>query len=121
MVRLIWFRELRHGVEEGILRAFELDYEAVKVLTEALAGSGKPVLVSSSPISLYDTGDRPADGSKPVNRTTGRAKIDRVALDAAKENVRSVVLRVPLFPMIRRYRLFWAGKRLAISQKSALR
>ncbi|BDA43900.1 Uncharacterized protein C2A9.02 [Coccomyxa sp. Obi] len=73
---------------------------AVRAITEALAGSGKPFIMSSGTDVLGDTGLAPVSEEFPVDphhsaRPTSRVLCEREALVAAGKDVRAMVLRLP--------------------------
>ncbi|SHG80410.1 NAD-dependent epimerase/dehydratase family protein [Streptoalloteichus hindustanus] len=91
---------------DAVINAADSDHRgAVEALTTALAGSGKPLLhTSGSSIVGEDTRGagsdlvfteddvRPDGPWKPAPDKAPRVAIDRLVLDAASQNVRSVVL-----------------------------
>lgn len=77
-----------------------LERGVIAALAGALAGSGKPLVVTSGTGLLGDTGEVPVAEDHPVNPNfllAVRAEAERDALRAAEREVRAVVLRFPLF------------------------
>jgi nucleoside-diphosphate-sugar epimerase len=89
---------------EGVVYAVQYDGQnvadvesaALRVLVDALAGSGKP-LVYTSGIWIYgNTGRRVADEDTPLNPTplvAHRPKLERIVLDGAQRGVRAIAIR----------------------------
>ncbi len=80
--------------------AVEADCRVIEVFTAALAGSGKPLIVTSDTSVLGDTGTEIANEDYPI--ATGfvlseRAKAESAVVRASQHNIRSVVLRLPLY------------------------
>jgi len=90
---------------DAVINAADSDHRAAaEALIEALAGSGKPLLHTSGISILGDKaggepGDRVFDEDTPFEAApekAARVAIDRLVRDAARRNVRSVVLCNPL-------------------------
>ena len=89
---------------DAVINAADSDHRgAVVALTEALAGSGKPLLHTSGSSIVGDdargelshqvfTEADVRPGWRPTEDKAARVAIDRLVLDAAAQNVRSVVL-----------------------------
>ncbi len=80
--------------------AVQADCRVIKGFVQALAGSDKPLIATSDTSVLGDTGSTIADESYPIAQgflLAERAKAEQVVLDAARQNIRSVVLRLPLY------------------------
>jgi nucleoside-diphosphate-sugar epimerase len=75
-------------------KAIALDASYHANLVAALGGVGKPLIVTSSAGIFGDTGERPAREDAPTGEA-GRAKVERIALDAAP-GVRAIVIRLPV-------------------------
>jgi nucleoside-diphosphate-sugar epimerase len=80
--------------------AVETDCQVIAAFTEALAGSGKPLIATSDSSVLGDTGSEIVDETHPI--ATGfflaeRAKAEAAVLLANQQNIRSAVLRLPLY------------------------
>jgi nucleoside-diphosphate-sugar epimerase len=74
----------------------EADLRAVSAMAEALAGSGKPLVVTSG--MTASTPGRPsteADAAQTEGFATVRGRPEEMALSASEKNVRSVVVRLP--------------------------
>ena len=81
----------------GAVRA---DCRVIAAFTNSLAGSGKPFIATSDTSVLGDTGATIAAEDYPI--ATGfflaeRAKAEDAAIRASQQNIRSVVLRLPLY------------------------
>jgi nucleoside-diphosphate-sugar epimerase len=76
--------------------AVEMDKKAISALAAGLAGTGKPLIVTSGIGVLGDTGDILADEEFPAAAQT-RVTAEREALLKAAHGVRVVVLRLPLY------------------------
>jgi nucleoside-diphosphate-sugar epimerase len=69
---------------------------ALEALVDALAGSGKPLIYTSGFWIYGNTGRRVADETAPLNPTpliAYRPSLERIVLDGALHNVRSIVIR----------------------------
>jgi nucleoside-diphosphate-sugar epimerase len=80
--------------------AVQTERSAITTFTETLAGSRKPFIATSGTGLLGDTGDRIIDDSENFEfqgELAGRAAAERDILDAAQQNIRSIVLRLPIF------------------------
>jgi nucleoside-diphosphate-sugar epimerase len=74
----------------------ETDLRAVVAMAEALAGSGKPLVVTSG--MTAGTPGRPsteADAAQTEGMAAVRGRPEALALSASEKNVRSVVVRLP--------------------------
>jgi nucleoside-diphosphate-sugar epimerase len=77
----------------------EAECNILSAITRALAGSGKPMIVTSATGVMGDTGTKVVDESMSPDFTHSlslRYRAEQAAQAAAKENVRSVVLRLPV-------------------------
>lgn len=90
---------------DAVVNAADSDHRAAaQALIEALAGSGKPLLHTSGISIIGDkAGGEPGDrvftedtSLEPAPEKAARVAIDRLVRDAARRNVRSVVLCNPL-------------------------
>ncbi|HJP74035.1 MAG TPA: SDR family oxidoreductase [Pseudonocardiaceae bacterium] len=75
------------------------DRAAITVLGDALAGSGRPLIITSVVGGLGTFPGRPADETDPLNETGlagPRAAAEPLALSYADQDVRAMVLRLPL-------------------------
>jgi nucleoside-diphosphate-sugar epimerase len=73
-----------------------LDRAAVGAMLMALSGTGKPFIYTSGIWVLGNTGDVPADESaplKPIPIVAWRPAVETMVLEAAKQNVRAIVIR----------------------------
>jgi len=73
-----------------------LDQAAVRVMLDAIAGSGKPFIYTSGVWVLGDTGGRVADETWPVNPAAlvaWRPAAEQLVLQASAQKVRSIVIR----------------------------
>ena len=80
--------------------AVKTERDVIAAFTEALAGSGKPFIATSGTGLLGDTGDRVINDSENFEfqgELAGRAAAEQDILRAAQQNIRSVVLRLPIF------------------------
>lgn len=80
--------------------AVQADCRVLEVFVQALAGSSKPLIATSDTSVLGDTGSSIADEQYPIAQgflLAERAKAEQLVLDAAKQEIRSVVLRLPLY------------------------
>ncbi|PIG90990.1 NAD-dependent epimerase/dehydratase family protein [Gloeocapsopsis sp. IPPAS B-1203] len=80
--------------------AVQTDCRVIAALTSALAGSGKPLIATSDTSVLGDTGAEIADENYAIATNfflAERAKAEAAAIHASKQNIRSVVLRLPLY------------------------
>lgn len=80
--------------------AVQADCRVIEAFTNALAGSGKPLIATSDTSVLGDTGSEIAGENYPI--ATGfflaeRAKAEAAIVRASQQNIRSVVLRLPLY------------------------
>lgn len=72
------------------------EVRALGALTRALAGTGKPLLYTSGVWYYGATGDRVADEETPANpppTARARPRLEKIVLDAAREDVRAIVIR----------------------------
>ncbi|HEY8561925.1 MAG TPA: SDR family oxidoreductase [Pyrinomonadaceae bacterium] len=80
--------------------AVKLDREVIKNFAEALAGSNKPLIVTSSSAILGDTRGNLADEDYPFAESSPRrlrGESERDALQLSSKGIRSIVVRLPLF------------------------
>lgn len=78
------------------LEAGETDLRAVSAMADALAGSGKPLVVTSGLTAA--TPGRPGTEADPANldgMTSVRGRPEELALAASAKGVRSIVVRLP--------------------------
>lgn len=80
--------------------AIEADCRVIEAFTDALAGSGKPFIATSDTSVLGDMGTKIVDEDYPI--ATGfflaeRAKAENAVIRASQQNIRSVILRLPLY------------------------
>lgn len=76
------------------------DCRVIEAFTNALAGSGKPFIATSDTSVLGDTGTDIADEDYPIDTDfflAERAKAEAAVIRASQKNIRSVVLRLPLY------------------------
>ncbi|MEM8808262.1 MAG: NAD-dependent epimerase/dehydratase family protein [Cyanobacteria bacterium P01_G01_bin.38] len=86
------------GAVQADIRVIEVF--VIEVFTRALAGSGKPFVATSDTSVLGDTGAAIADENYPVAEgflLAERAKAEQAVLAAAQQNIRSTILRLPLY------------------------
>lgn len=84
------------GLDLGAADTPAVDAAAVAAMLEALHETGRPFIYTSGVWVLGDTGGRVADEDTPVNPTplvAWRPAVERTVLDAARNGVRSVVIR----------------------------
>jgi len=75
------------------------EQRAIEAMLDALRGSGKPFVVTNGTGVLGDTGEVPADDSRVVNSefpAAVRAEFETLLKEATSDNVRTVVLRLPI-------------------------
>lgn len=80
--------------------AVALDREVIKGFGEALAGTNKPLVVTSSSAILGDTRADSADEDYPFGKDSPRklrGESERDTLQLSSKGIRSIVLRLPLF------------------------
>lgn len=80
--------------------AVKTERDVISAFVEALAGSGKPFIATSGTGLLGDTGDRIIDDSDSFEfqgELAGRAAAEQDIVRAAQQNIRSVVLRLPIY------------------------
>jgi nucleoside-diphosphate-sugar epimerase len=78
------------------LEAGETDLRAVSAMAEALAGSGKPLVVTSGmTASTPGRLSTEADGAQTEGMASVRGRPEAMALSASETGVRSVVVRLP--------------------------
>jgi nucleoside-diphosphate-sugar epimerase len=83
-------------IHTGTTNDGRLDAEAVGALLDAVRGTGKPFIYTSGIWVLGNTGDTPADETaplKPIAMVAWRPAVETTVLDAAKTNVRAIVIR----------------------------
>lgn len=76
------------------------DIDAVNAIVEVLAGTDKPLIATSAPAFLGDTGNTIADENYPIDESSYfavRARSERNILEASEKSVRSVALRLPFY------------------------
>ncbi|MBE7385129.1 MAG: NAD-dependent epimerase/dehydratase family protein [Leptolyngbya sp. SIO1E4] len=81
-------------------KSISLDRQVVKSLVGALADSDKPFVVTSDTGVLGDTGVEIADETYPIAQDSllaCRATVEQVMWQAAQHQVRSIVLRLPIY------------------------
>lgn len=80
--------------------AVKRDREAIGGFGESLAGTNKPLIVTSSSAVLGDTKRNEADEDYPFDQNSprkSRGEAERDAAQLSSKGVRSIVLRLPLF------------------------
>ncbi|MBE9193729.1 NAD-dependent epimerase/dehydratase family protein [Gloeocapsopsis crepidinum LEGE 06123] len=80
--------------------AVQTDCRVIAAFTCALAGAGKPLIATSDTSVLGDTGADIADEGDAIASNfflAERAKAEAAVIHASKQNIRSVVLRLPLY------------------------
>ncbi|MBS1792821.1 MAG: NAD-dependent epimerase/dehydratase family protein [Acidobacteria bacterium] len=80
--------------------AVRLDREVIKAFAGALAGSNKPLIVTSSSAVLGDTRGNRADEDYPFAENSPRrlrGESERDTLQLSARGIRSIVVRLPLF------------------------
>lgn len=78
------------------LEAGEADLRAVSAMAEALAGSGKPLVVTSGLTAVTPgRASTEADAAQTEGMTMVRGRPEDMALLASEKNVRSMVVRLP--------------------------
>jgi nucleoside-diphosphate-sugar epimerase len=78
------------------LEAGDADLRAVSAMAEALAGSGKPLVVTSGmTASTPGRASTEADAAQTEGFALVRGRPEAMALSASEQNVRSVVVRLP--------------------------
>src|SRR5215469_5480136 len=83
-------------IHAGTTNNGPIDHEAVRVMLDAMAGSGKPFVYTSGIWVVGDTGGRIADESwptRPVALVAWRADVEQLVLESAARSVRSIVIR----------------------------
>jgi nucleoside-diphosphate-sugar epimerase len=83
-------------IHAGTTNDGALDQAAVRVMLDAIAGSGKPFIYTSGVWVLGDTGGRVADETWPVNPAplvAWRPAAEQFVLQSSERNVRSIVIR----------------------------
>lgn len=80
--------------------AVDADCQVIAAFVEALAGTGKPLLATSDTSVLGDTGSKIVDESYPT--ATGfilaeRSRAEASVVQASQRDIRSIVLRLPLY------------------------
>jgi nucleoside-diphosphate-sugar epimerase len=86
---------------EGVIHAGTtndggVDGEAVRIMLDAVRGTGKPFIYTSGIWVLGNTGSTPADESaplKPIALVAWRPAVEAMVLEAAKQGVRTIVIR----------------------------
>ncbi|MCU0569814.1 MAG: SDR family oxidoreductase [Oculatellaceae cyanobacterium Prado106] len=85
---------------ENWSNAVQADCQVIQAFIQALAGSGKPLITTSDTSVLGDTGSTIANEAYPIAQgflLAERAKAEQLVLDSAQQNIRSAVLRLPLY------------------------
>lgn len=80
--------------------AVKLDREVVAAFADALAGTNKPLVATSSSAILGDTRSLPADEDFPFSETSPRrlrGEAERDVLQFSSRGIRPIVVRLPLF------------------------
>lgn len=80
--------------------AVRLDREVIKNFADALAGTNKPLIVTSSSAVLGDTRGNQADEDFPFAENSPRrlrGEAERDALQLSSKGIRAIVIRLPLF------------------------
>lgn len=80
--------------------AVRLDREVVGALGDALAGTNKPLVATSSSAVLGDTRSLPADEDFPFSAASPRrlrGEAERDVMQLSSRGIRSIVVRLPLF------------------------
>lgn len=80
--------------------AVQTDCRVIAAFTQGLAGSGKPLIATSDTSVLGDTGAEIADENYAIATNfflAERAKAEAAVINASKQNIRGVVLRLPLY------------------------
>ena len=83
-------------IHTGTTNNGELDQAAVRVMLDAIAGTGKPFIYTSGVWVLGDTRGRVADETWPVNPAAlvaWRPAAEQLALNACERKVRAMVIR----------------------------
>ena len=78
----------------------ENERRAIAIFAEALAGTNNPLIATSAPAFLGDTGDRVADENYPVDENSPfieRARAEEDVVRAGEKLVRSIALRLPFY------------------------
>lgn len=81
-------------------KSVEIDLRLIQNFIKALKGSDKPLIATSDTGVLGDTGSAIASETYPIAQNSilaGRAKLERVIQQAASNQIRSVVLRLPIY------------------------
>lgn len=76
------------------------EIDAVNAIVEVIEGSNKPLIATSAPAFLGDTGEIIADETYPIDENSYfvvRAASERNIVAAAEKGVRSVALRLPFY------------------------
>lgn len=80
--------------------AINSDCQVIEAFTNALAGTDKPLIATSDTSVLGDTGAEIMDEDYPIATSfllAERAKAETAVIRASQQNIRSVVLRLPLY------------------------
>jgi nucleoside-diphosphate-sugar epimerase len=86
-------------IHTGTTNDGRVDQAAIRVMLDALNGSGKPFVYTSGVWVLGNTGDTPADESAPLNPAAlvaWRPAVERMVLERAQKGVRAIVIRPAL-------------------------
>jgi nucleoside-diphosphate-sugar epimerase len=84
----------------GYASAVESDRAATAAFAEVLTHTNKPFIATTGAAFLGDTGERMADENYPADRNSpffSRAEAEQDALVLSQKNIRSIVIRLPLF------------------------
>ena len=88
----------RHDIAfspEGMVAAAEADRQAVDAMAEALAGSGRPLVIASGTPAVPGRGATERDESPVVGPTAQRGETARTVVAMAGRGIRSAVVRLP--------------------------
>jgi nucleoside-diphosphate-sugar epimerase len=108
---------------ENWVGAVQVDCRVTNAFVQTLAGSGKPFIATSDTSVLGDTGSIVADEDYPIAQgflLAERAKTEQVVLDAAQQNIRSAVLRLPLYIYGRGGGTSYVPTRIATAKKKGI-
>jgi nucleoside-diphosphate-sugar epimerase len=76
------------------------ELDAVAAFIEVLRNTGKPLVATSAPAFLGDTGEEIADENYPIDESSyfaTRARAEQAILAANEKGVRSIALRLPFY------------------------
>lgn len=80
--------------------AVKADCKVIAAFTQALAGTGKPLIATSDTSVLGDTGSFIVDEDHPIATDfflAERAKAEAAVIQASQQTIRSAILRLPLY------------------------